>query len=122
MAWRSISSSTSPRASKARSNSARARSRPERFDQTLGALAQAGDHLAAIAARGAPADLAAFEQHHLQPALGGVKRRRQAGAAAADDHQVGLDIALQRRMVRRRIGRRDIIGFADIQAGIEAPE
>ena len=93
--------------------------RPVKLDQALGALAQAGDHLAAIAARRAPADLAAFEQHHLQAALGGVKGRRQAGAAAADDHQVGLDIAGKRRMVRRRIGRRDIVGFADIETGIE---
>ena len=93
--------------------------RPVKLDQALRALAQAGDHLAAIAPRCTPADLAAFEQHYLQATLGGVKGRRQAGTAAADHHQIGLDISHQRRMVRRRIGGGDIIGFADIETGIE---
>ena len=43
----------------------------------------------------------------------------QAGAAAADHHQIGVDVALQRRMIRGWISRRDIVGFPDAQAGIE---
>ena len=101
MAWRSIRSSTI------------------KLDQALGALAQAGDDLAAIAPRCPPADLAAFEENHLEPALGGMKGCGQAGAAAADHHQIGVDIVHQRRLVRRRIGGGDIIGFADIETGIE---
>ena len=92
---------------------------PELFDQPDGALAQARNDLAAIPARGAPADPAAFEQHDLQPALGRMQRGGQAGAAAADHDEVGLDFAEQRRMARRRVGRRDIVGLLDIQAGVE---
>jgi len=41
-----------------------------------------------------------------------VKGSRQAGAAASDNDQIGFDIAGKRRMVRRRIGGGDLVGFA----------
>ena len=48
-----------------------------------------------------------------------MQRRRQAGAAAADHHEVGFDLAFERRIARRRIGRRHVVGFLDVEPGIE---
>jgi hypothetical protein len=67
-----------------------------------------------------PADATAFQQHHLQAALGGMQCRRQAGAAAADHDEVGIDLAGERRVMRRRTGRRRIVGSLHIKSGVEA--
>ena len=61
----------------------------------------AGAHLAAVAARRARPDPRRLEQHHVVAALGQVQRRREPGIAAADDADVGIDRAGERRMRRR---------------------
>src|SRR5438445_13871218 len=120
MPWRSMMSSTSPRASKARSNSAFARSGPNALTRPLAPLRRPGIIWPPLRPEAPQPILPPSEQHHFQAALGGMKRRRQPGAAAADDHEVGFDIANKRRMVRRRISGGDIVGFVDVESGIEA--
>ena len=56
----------------------------------------APDH-AAVAARGAPGEAPRLQQHHLAAPLGQAERRGQPGHAAADDADLGLRIAVQRR-------------------------
>jgi hypothetical protein len=57
------------------------------FDDVLVA-GQAVDGLAAVAAAGAPAEFARFQQHHVEAALAQFQRRRQARQPAADDGHV----------------------------------
>jgi len=56
---------------------------------------EAVDHLTAVAARSAPADLRALDDDDLVAFFGKVDRRRQTGIAGADDADIGLDPTLQ---------------------------
>ena len=58
-------------------------------------------HLTAIAARGAPADARAFNHDNGIAFFRQMQRSGQAGIARAHDADVGLNIALQRRPIRR---------------------
>ena len=53
--------------------------------------ALAGADLAAVPSRGAPADPLRLEEHHVEPGLGEVQRRRKPGVAAADHADVGAE-------------------------------
>ncbi len=66
--------------------------------------------LAAVAPRGAPADPRRLEQHHLVAALGQLERRRQAGVAATDDADIGVDLAPEPRMLGRIVDRGRVPG------------
>ena len=76
------------------------------FDYRLVAR-QPRDHLAAIAPRRTPADLARFENHHLEAAIGQFDRCRQPGETAADDGDVTGQVSLQcsKALVARCRGR-----------------
>ena len=93
---------------------------PQHRHQLGRALAQTGDDLAAVAARRAPADAAAFQQHDREAGLRRVQRRRQPGRAAADHHQVGPGLAGQRRAGAMRARRGRIVGPGHVQPGVEA--
>jgi len=54
-------------------------------------------NLPAIAPRGPEAYALRVDQHHVQPALGGVQRRRQTGVATTDHTQVAARLAPQGR-------------------------
>jgi hypothetical protein len=112
--------STKYQASKETSNSARARSRPQSLTSSWAPLRRPTIHLAAVASGGAPADASAFQQHDLQATLCRMQRRGQTGASATDHHQIGVHLAGQRCVPRRRIGRRHIVGAFDVETRIES--
>ena len=63
---------------------------------------QAGVDQTDVAPRAAEADLDRLEGDHLRPRLGEPQRRREPRIAAADDRDVGANLALERRGRRRR--------------------
>ena len=69
-----------------------------------------GVDLAAIAARGAPADARAFEHRDLVALLGEMQRRGQPAIARADDADLGVVLACQRRALGRGVGRGGVVG------------
>ena len=91
-----------------------------RGDQLDGALAQSGDHLAAVAARGAPADLTAFEQDDGHPAFRGVQGGGEAGRPATDNDDIRRHLTDQRCKALRGICRSDVVAVGHGQAVIEA--
>ena len=64
------------------------------FDQGAGAQGKARPDEAAVAARGAPADALALDQHDPEAAHGQQARRVQAGEASAHDRDVCRDPAV----------------------------
>ena len=69
--------------------------------------------LPAVPPRRAPADLLRFDEGDIDAGLGQVQRRGQSGVAAADDRDMRLLTARERRKYKRRIGggsveRRDV--------------
>ena len=76
------------------------------LDRLLAVAAVAHDRLAAIAPGSAPARIGALQHHRLDAVfLGQMIGCGESGIAAADDRDIGLDIAFERRVFRRR--RRD---------------
>ena len=63
---------------------------------------QAGVDQADVAPRAAEADLDRLEGDDLRPRLGEPQRRREPRIAAADNRDVGANLALERRRRRRR--------------------
>src|SRR5260221_1959722 len=61
----------------------------------------AGRNETTIAPGRAPADLVRLDEHDLPAPLGEVERRRAAGKTAADDHRLGLDLAIESGIVAR---------------------
>jgi hypothetical protein len=88
-------------------------------DQFQRGFAQAGDHLPTIAPRRAPADPPALQQRDRIAAPGRVQRRRKAGAAAADDAEIGLDGPGQCGSGREGVGGRGVIRVRDLQFAVE---
>ncbi len=70
---------------------------PEDGLEFVGIELQAGDHLAAVAARAAEARLLCLEHHGLDAAFRQMQRCRQAAIAAADDTDIGRDRLRQER-------------------------
>ncbi len=66
----------------------------QRFESAL-AAAPTEDHLAAVAARCAPADALGFEHHDLVAGFREFQRSGQANVTRTEDADVGVDIALQ---------------------------
>ena len=64
----------------------------------------AGMELPAVPARSPPADPLGLDQRDIDTGLGEMQRRRQAGIAAADDRDMGLDRLVERRKGERRVG------------------
>ena len=80
--------------------------------------ALAGAELAAIAARRAVAEAMRFDQHDIGARLGEVSRRRQAGEATADDHDIRFAVAIE-RWIGWAIGNRILIpGTAGRNGGL----
>ena len=75
------------------------------LDQGARAQRKARPDEAAVAARGAPADALALDQHHLQAAHGQQARGVQAGKAPAHDRNVCRDPAVQAGALRSGISR-----------------
>ena len=71
----------------------------EAAQQFVGIVLEAGDHLAAVAARGAPAGFVRIDHAHRDAALGQVQGARQPRVAGADDRDVGRHRFGQRRRV-----------------------
>ncbi len=71
--------------------------------------AQVRGDLAAVSPRRAGADPRRLQQHRVVTALGQMQERRETGIAAADDADVGLQAASQRRMLGHPVRRRDIV-------------
>ena len=76
--------------------------RAERLLDILRHEPHAGVDEPGVASRGAEADLDRLEGDDLRPRLGEPQRRREPGIAAADDRDVGANLALKRRRRRRR--------------------
>jgi hypothetical protein len=68
----------------------------------------AGDDLAAVAPRRAPADPLSLQYRDLEPAERQMQRRRQAGIAGAEHGDIGPAVPAERRIVRDRIGRAQV--------------
>ena len=81
------------------------------------AVADAANQLAAITPAGAPADLARFQQHHAEAALGQFQGRVQPGKAAADHAHVGSHFAGQRRVIGLRQAAGGVVGSGVPGAG-----
>ncbi|MCY1407211.1 hypothetical protein D9M71_225020 [compost metagenome] len=64
---------------------------------------QAAGDLAAVAPAGAPADAVGFDDRDLEPAFGQFHGAGDTGEAAADDHHIDADLALQHRVLGRII-------------------
>src|SRR5688500_5037246 len=90
--------------------------RAERRGELRHAAGPARDELAARAARGAVADALGFEQHDLVAAPGEVERGRAAREAGADDADVGVDVALERRQRGAATGGRLVPASGGTQA------
>ncbi|MNH09252.1 hypothetical protein D3C79_687000 [compost metagenome] len=73
--------------------------------------AVAVDDLAAVAARGAEADLGGFQHGDLEAAFKQEQGAGQAGVAGTDHADIGLYLFLQRRARRNRIGRCGVVGL-----------
>ncbi len=80
------------------------------------AAGPARDDLAAGAARGAVADALGLQHDDLVSALREVHRGRAAGQARADDADVRLDVALERRQRRIAAGGRFVPAVGRLQA------
>ena len=83
----------------------------EERDELARPLAQPGVELAAVAPRGAPADLLGLEQQGLVAALGEMQGGGKPGQPAADDAGIDARLAGKGRAGGRRIGRGGIIGL-----------
>ena len=86
---------------------ARAIDRPQRRRHLVGGQPGTGIHQPDIAPRAAMARRLGLQHHAGQAQPGAVQRRREAGIAAADDAQIGLQTAGQ-RAGQRRLGRRGL--------------
>ncbi|MNC62448.1 hypothetical protein D3C75_1124700 [compost metagenome] len=64
-------------------------------------MADTTNQLAAVAPAGAPADAAAFQQHHRKPALGQFQGGIDPGQPAADHAHIGGQFAVQAGVGRR---------------------
>ena len=71
--------------------------------------AQIRGDLAAVSPRGARPDPRRLQEHRVVAPLGQMEERREAGVAAADDADVGLQAAAERRMLGHPVRRRDIV-------------
>ena len=72
-------------------------------------LVPAGADLPAVPPRGAKSDAMSIDHHDVQPLLGGVERRRQAGIACADDGDVRTKTAVQRGTFGGNLRRRGVV-------------
>ena len=86
--------------------------------QLLRARPLAGAELAAVAARCAVADAMRLDQRDARAGLGQMRCGRQAGEAAADDDDIGGEVAVERRVFRTRPGRVLIPGIAGRDGGL----
>ncbi|MNM98652.1 hypothetical protein D3C81_1111880 [compost metagenome] len=84
--------------------------------ELIKAVANATNQLPAITPAGAPADLAGFEEDHVEAALGQLDRGVQPGKTATDHTDVAAQFALQRRILRLWQAAGGVVG-SDVRSG-----
>ena len=92
---------------------------PESPHKLRRALPQARNDLAAVSPGGAPADLAALQDHDPEPPAGRVQRGGEARAATADNDQIRGDIAGEGRLIHPGIGRGGVVGLRHRQGAVK---
>ncbi|MNN44766.1 hypothetical protein D3C81_1590720 [compost metagenome] len=80
------------------------------FDD-IDVAAVAVDDLATVAARGAETDFRGFQHGHTEARFQQEQGAGQTGVAGADHADIGLNLFLQRRARRNRIGRCGVVGL-----------